>query len=73
MPMDFPDYESLKRTAEMWKFRKPLKAEKEESFRVALADHVKDKDFIESCEIRFKVGWNQWSDDQKAEMLLLGM
>ena len=64
MPMDFPDLESLKRAAKMWKFREIEKGETEDSFRTALANFVADKDLIESQEIRSKVGWDRWSDDQ---------
>jgi hypothetical protein len=70
MPMDFPDYSSIKRTGEIWKFRKPHKDESEEDYRNALADYVEPKDFIESQEIRNKVGWDQWSEDQKRDMLI---
>jgi len=60
MPMDFPDMNSLKRAAELRKFREPLKNETEDAFRAALADHVQPINLIESIEIRSKVGWNQF-------------
>jgi len=60
MPMDFPDMNSLKRAAELHKFREPLKNETEDAFRAALADHVQPINLIESIEIRSKVGWNQF-------------
>lgn len=72
MPMDFPDFKSLERAAEVHKFRKPNKGEPEESFRNDLADHVAPRDFIESEEIRNKVGWDKFSKDQNQSMLMRG-
>lgn len=69
MPMDFPDMNSLKRTAEVHKFRQPKLDESEKDFREALADHVKPRDMIESFEIRFGVGWDKWNDEQKQQSL----
>jgi len=69
MPMDFPDMESLEDAAERWKFRKPNKDETEEQYRAALADFVAPKDFVESCEIRNKVGWDKFSEGQEFDML----
>ncbi len=69
MPMNFPDLRSLKNAAKMWKFREIKKGELEEDYRRALADYVASKDFIESEEIRNKVGWDQWNDIQKMDML----
>lgn len=69
MPMDFPDMKSLKRCAEMWKFRPPHKGEPKQTYRDALADFVAPKDFIESCEIRNKVGWDRFNDEQNKDML----
>lgn len=63
MPMDFPDMQSLVRHAELWKFRKPHTGETEAQYREALAD------FVESCEIRNKVGWDQFTDEQNKDML----
>lgn len=76
MPMDFPDMDHLKRTAEVHGFRQPYVTkpgdpvditESEAEFREALADHVQPIDSIESGEIRFKVGWDRWTDEQKAK------
>ena len=67
--MDFPDLESLKFCAEVHKFRKINDGESEDDFRNALADHVAPIDFIESGEIRNKVGWDKWTDDQNKDML----
>ena len=69
MPMDFPDMKSLIRCGEDHKFRKPKKGETEDEYRAALADHVEPRDFIESLEIRNKVGWDRFSQDQNKEML----
>jgi hypothetical protein len=70
MPMDFPDYQSLKSAAKVHKFRKPLKGESEDDFREALADHVEGIDYIESCEIRNKVGWDKFSPNQNVDMVM---
>ena len=69
MPMDFPDLKSLQLAARVWKFREISEGESEDDYRNALADHVAPRDFIESQEIRNKVGWDQWSDEQNKDML----
>ena len=69
MPMDFPDLKSLKRAAKMWKFREIKDGESEDDFRNGLADFVADKDFIESEEIRNKVGWDRFTEEQNRNML----
>jgi hypothetical protein len=69
MPMDFPDMKSLLRAAECWNFRQPNDGESEDSYRQALANHVEPNDFIESQEIRNKVGWNKFSEAQNWRML----
>lgn len=69
MPMEFPDMESLITVAEVHKFRDPLLGEAEEEYRHLLANHVRPIDFIESEEIRNKVGWNQFSEAQNMAML----
>jgi hypothetical protein len=69
MPMNFPDMKSLKLAAEVHKFREPMDNETEDDYRQALHDHVKPKDRVESFEILFKVGWNQWSETQKMQSL----
>lgn len=68
--MDFPDMKSLEGCAKVHKFRKPNKDEKEEQFRSALADFVATKDFIESEEIRNKVGWDKFSKKQNEHMII---
>lgn len=70
MPMDFPDLNSLKFAAKAHKFRKPNKNKTEDQYREALADHVQPIDDIESWEIRLKVGWDKWSEEQKCAMIL---
>lgn len=69
MPMDFPGMKSLTNAAELWKFRKPNKGESEDQYRTALADFVAPKDFVESCEIRNKVGWDRFDENQNRDML----
>jgi len=69
MPMDFPDMRSLIFCAKIHKFREPNSGETEDDYRKALADHVAPRDFIESQEIRNRVGSDQWTDEQKKDML----
>lgn len=69
MPMDFPDLKSLVRASKTHGFRNILKDESEEDFRGALADHVVSIDFIESEEIRNKVGWDRFTAMQNSIML----
>ncbi len=69
MPMDFPDLDSLKQHAEIYQFRQPSEGETELQYRLALADHVEPLDFVESCEIRNKVGWDKFTPMQKTDML----
>jgi len=70
MPMDFPDLRSLEFAAEVHNFRKIKKGETEDEFRSALADHVQSIDYIESLEIRNKVGWDKFTDAQKRDMII---
>jgi len=67
--MNFPDMDSLKRHATILKFRQPKTDENEADYREALASHVEPIDLVESYEIRNKVGWNQWSEEQSIDML----
>jgi hypothetical protein len=69
MPMNFPDMKSLKEAAKVHHFRVPKEGETEQEYRTALADHVAPRDFVESCEIRNKVGWDKFSGDQNRDML----
>lgn len=69
MPMNFPDYASLKDAARVHKFREPRDGEPEIEFRTALADHVRAIDFIESEEIRNGVGWDRFTDDQNMDLI----
>lgn len=69
MPMDFPDMKSLVNAAEVHKFRQPNEGESEEDYRTALADHVRPRDFVESEEIRNKVGWDKFTSGQNRDML----
>lgn len=73
MPMDFPDMKSLIRAAEVHKFRQIRGDETSEEYRIALSDHVINCDSIEGCEIRFGVGWDKWTDEQKHESMLIIM
>jgi hypothetical protein len=69
MPMSFPDMESLLSAADVHEFRQPNEGETEIQYRNALANHVRDKDFIESEEIRCGAGWDKWDEGQKRAML----
>lgn len=69
MPMDFPDMPSLASAARVHRFRQPLEDEDEAAFRAALADYVRDIDFTTSYEIRFGVGWDQWTPEQTRQVL----
>lgn len=71
MPMDFPNMDCLKRTAKIHQFRQPNESESEQDYRELLANHVMPRDRIESFEIRFSVGWDKWTTEQKG--LSLGM
>ena len=70
MPMNFPDLKSLQMAANLHKFREIVEGETEDDYRNALADHVAPRDFIESQEIRNKVGWDQWSEAQNKDTLI---
>jgi hypothetical protein len=69
MPMDFPDMPSLVFAAKAHKFREPNPGEPEDEFRRALAAYVEPIDYIESLEIRNKVGWDRFTPDQNMDML----
>lgn len=69
MPMDFPDMQSLRSHAEIWKFRLPRDDEPEAEYRAAFADFVEPHDFVEAQEIRNKVGWDKFSEAQSREMV----
>ena len=73
MPMNFPDMKSLEQAAEVHQFRKPKPDESENEYRKVLADHVAPRDFVESQEIRNKVGWDQWDESQTRDMLIRGI
>jgi len=70
MPMNFPDMNSLKQCAKCHEFREPNNNETEDQYRASLADHVEPRDYIESLEIRNKVGWDQFSDAQNRDMIM---
>lgn len=69
MPTDFPDLDSLKYAAGLWKFRQPNDGESESDYRFSLANFVEPQDYIESLEIRNKVGWDRFSAEQNKDML----
>ena len=68
MPMNFPNLESLKREAEVHKFRPLNEGETEKDYRIALADHVALHDFIEGHEVRTGKGWDRWSPAEKQDL-----
>lgn len=65
MPMDFPDFTSIKNRAKQRRFREPEENETEEDYRQSFAKFMDSVDMIEANEIRNKVGWNKWTDNQK--------
>lgn len=69
MPMNFPDFDSLKKCAQSHKFRPPLEGESESEFRNELATFVRPTDLVESMEIRNKVGWDKFTTEQHKSML----
>lgn len=70
MPMSFPTMESLKRAAEVHKFRQPNIGEEESDYRSALANHVTPIDFVESQEIRTGKGWDKFDEGDRADLLI---
>jgi len=70
MPMDFPDFESLKRHAEILRFREPTPGETEQDFRRALAEYVLPKDKIEAEEILNGRSWDQWTPEENDRFVL---
>lgn len=70
MPMNFPDMKSLKDRADQREFRMPEIGESEEHYREAFAEFMSKVDFVESCEIRNKVGWDKFSDSQSIDMVI---
>lgn len=75
MPMNFPDSDefpnsgSLIHAADVHHFRQPDDGETQDAYRTALADHVQSIDYVESLEIRNKVGWDKFTDEQNMDML----
>jgi len=69
--MSFPDLKSLKMAAKVHNFRDIEYGEPTINYRNALANHVKSIDHIESFEIRFGIGWDEWSEEQQ-RMSLFG-
>jgi len=69
MPLDFPDMQSLVNRAKLHGFREPIENEREDEYRNALADFVEPIDFIESIEIRNKIGWDKFSDEHNSTMI----
>ena len=70
MPMNFPDMKTLQRRAEVHSFRQPRSNEEEANFRIELARHVLQRDRIEAFEIKFGIGWDQWTEEQKIDSLM---
>ena len=69
MPIDFPDFESLKRRAVVRGFRQPCEGETEEQYRLAFSIFMASIDVIESMEIASGLGmdygkleesWREW-------------
>lgn len=73
MPMNFPDMNSLKHAAKVWKFREPKPKETIDDYREQLADHVQPKGLIESMEIRTGKGWDKFTEAENFDMLKRGI
>jgi hypothetical protein len=69
MPRDFPNLNSLISASKRHKFRALNTGESEDGYRAALAEHVQPLDYIESLEIRNKVGWDKFTPEQNANMV----
>lgn len=69
MPMSFPDIESLKSRAVQRRFRQPNEDELESQFRKEFADFMESVDLVESMEIRTSIGWDEFNEKQKTNML----
>lgn len=69
MPMNFPDFQSLKGRAKQRNFRPPTENETEEQYRKFFAEFMDCFDTVEANEIRNKVGWDQWNKNQRVETL----
>ena len=59
MPMDFPDFDSLKLRAEQRGFRQPHDDETEEQFRSEFSKWMRNLDKVEAFEIQFGIGWDK--------------
>jgi len=71
MPMSFPRHEDVVQIAEIHGFRKPNEGENEMVYRRKVHEHVKPKDYVESYEILFGIGWDEWTDAQKHQSMRL--
>ena len=68
MPVDLPDFESLKNYARNRKFRQPHEGETEAEFREAFAEWTDDP--LERVEIRSRRGWDTFNSVQKTDALI---
>ena len=59
MPMDFPDFDSLKLRAEQRGFRQPNADETESEFRSAFSEWMREIDKVEAFEIQCGCGWDK--------------
>lgn len=69
--MYFPDLESLKRGAQLRKFRQPHENESEAQYRIAFADFMTKIDPVESGEIR--LGSQYGRSDPMTKLLAMGV
>jgi hypothetical protein len=65
MPMSFPNLTSLKNRAKQRGFRDIESNESEDQYRTSFADFMQSVDFVESMEIRAKVGWDEFEPHLK--------
>jgi len=68
MPVDLPDFESLKKYARLRKFRQPHEGETEAEFREAFAEWSDDP--LERVEIRSRRGWDNFNPIQQTDALI---
>lgn len=71
MPLNYSDMESLLFAANNYGFRKPNEEEKEKDYRIALSNHVRSLDIIESYKIKYGAR-KQWTPAQQIEVLVEG-
>ena len=70
MPMDFPDFDSLKLRAEHRGFRQPTPEETEADFRSAFSQWMREIDKVEAFEIHCGHGWDKSNPNDFLKFLI---